>query len=57
MKKTADPSQNVAEQLSQVEQTAGGVEGVKKKYEVELKKGGMVCRGQGAARKKKFKVY
>ena len=46
MKKTADPQQNVAEQLYQVEQTAGGVEGVKKKYEVALKKGGQVKKMQ-----------
>lgn len=48
MKKTADPQQNVSEQLSQVEQTAGGVEGVKKKYEVALKKGGPVFDPEGS---------
>ena len=57
MKTTTDPAANVQEQLSQIEQTSGGVEGTKKKYGVAFKKGRMVCRGQGAARKKKFKVY
>jgi len=57
MKTTTDPSANVQEQLSQVEQTSGGVEGAKKKYGVALKKGGFVCKGNGLARKKKTRMY
>jgi hypothetical protein len=42
MKTTTDPAANVQEQLSQIEQTSGGVEGTKKKYGVAFKKGGSV---------------
>ena len=42
MKTTADPSANIEEQLSQVDQTSGGVEGAKKKYGIALKKGGLI---------------
>ena len=57
MKTTTDPSANIEEQLSQVDQTSGGVEGVKKKYGISLKKGGFVCKGNGLARKKKTRMY
>jgi len=46
MKTTADPSANIEEQLSQVDQTSGGVEGAKKKYGISLKKGGRVKKMQ-----------
>jgi hypothetical protein len=46
MKTTTDPAANVQEQLSQIEQTSGGVEGAKKKYGVAFKKGGRVKKMQ-----------
>ena len=48
MKTTADPSANIEEQLSQVDQTSGGVEGAKKKYGIALKKGGQVFDPEGS---------
>jgi len=50
-------SDNVSGQVAQPQKVAGGVEGFKKESELRLKKGGMACKGQGLARKKKFKVY
>ena len=57
MSKTLDPAINVQEQMDQVKEVSGGTEGVKKKYGVSLKKGGIVCRGQGLARSKKTRMY
>ena len=50
-------SDNVRGQITQPQKVAGGVEGFKKESGLRLKKGGMACKGQGLARKKKFKVY
>ena len=50
-------SDSVSGQIAQPQKVAGGVEGVKKEAGLRLKKGGMACKGQGLARKKKSKVY
>ena len=47
----------VQEETSKASQVGKGLEGQKEKYGLRMKKGGMACKGQGLARKKKFKVY
>ena len=47
----------VQEETSKAGQVGKGLEGQKEKYGLRMKKGGMACKGQGLARKKKFKVY
>lgn len=47
----------VQEETSKAGQVGKGLEGQKEKYGLQMKKGGMACKGQGLARKKKFKVY
>jgi len=52
-----DAAAAVKEQTGRTTEVSGGLEGQKEKYGLQMKKGGMACKGQGLARKKKFKVY
>jgi hypothetical protein len=52
-----DAAAAVKKQTGRVKEVSGGLEGQKKEYGLKMKKGGMACKGQGLARKKKFKVY
>jgi hypothetical protein len=52
-----DAAATVKEQTGRATEVGGGLEGQKQKYGLKMKKGGMACKGQGLARKKKFKVY
>jgi hypothetical protein len=47
----------VKEQLGQVGQAGEGIEGVRKKYGVKFKEGGIVSRGQKKARSKTTKLF
>jgi hypothetical protein len=47
----------VKEQLGQVSQAGEGIEGVRKKYGVKFKEGGVVSRGQKKARSKTTKLF
>ena len=55
--KSPDAAATVKEQTGRATEVGGGLEGQKEKYGLRMKKGGMACKGQGLARKKKFKVY
>ena len=52
-----DAAASVKEQTGRATEVSGGLEGQKEKMGLKMKKGGMACKGQGLARKNKFKVY
>ena len=56
--KSPDPAANIKDQISRAEQVSGGIDKFKKEKGINLKKGGIVCRGQGMAKNKKItKMY
>ena len=56
--KQPDPSANIKDEVSRAQQVGGGIEKFKKDKGLTLKKGGIVCRGQGMAKNKKItKMY
>ena len=56
--KQPDPSANIKDEMSRATQVGGGIDKFKKDKGINLKKGGIVCRGQGMAKNKKItKMY
>ena len=56
--KSPDPAANIKDQMTRAEQVSGGIDKFKKDKGINLKKGGIVCRGQGMAKNKKItKMY
>jgi len=56
--KSPDPAANIKDQMTRAEQVSGGIDKFKKEKGINLKKGGIVCRGQGMAKNKKItKMY
>jgi hypothetical protein len=56
--KQPNPSANIKDEISRPQQAAAGVDKFKKDKGINLKKGGIVCRGQGMAKNKKItKMY
>ena len=56
--KQPNPSANIKDEVSRPQQVAGGIDKFKKDKGINLKKGGIVCRGQGMAKNKKItKMY
>ena len=53
-----NPSANIKDEVSRAQQVSGGIDKFKKDKGLKLKKGGIVCRGQGMAKNKKItKMY
>ena len=56
--KQPNPSANIKDEVSRAEQVSGGIDKFKRDKGIKLKKGGIVCRGQGMAKNKKItKMY
>jgi|TARA_A100001391_G_C5029314_1_gene267928 hypothetical protein len=56
--KQPNPAAQVQDEVSRPNQVAGGIDKFKKDKGINLKKGGIVCRGQGMAKNKKItKMY
>ena len=56
--KQPNPATQVQDEVSRPNQVAGGIDKFKKDKGINLKKGGIVCRGQGMAKNKKItKMY
>ena len=56
--KQPNPSANIKDDVSRAEQVSGGIDKFKIDKGIRLKKGGIVCRGQGMAKNKKItKMY
>ena len=56
--KQPNPSANIKDEISRPQQVSGGIDKFKKDKGINLKKGGIVCRGQGMAKNKKItKMY
>lgn len=56
--KQPNPSANIKDEVSRAEQVSGGIDKFKRDKGIRLKKGGIVCRGQGMAKNKKItKMY
>jgi len=56
--KQPNPSANIKDEISRAQQVGEGVDKFKKNKGINLKKGGIVCRGQGMAKNKKItKMY
>jgi len=56
--KQPDPSANIKDEVTRAQQVSGGIDKFKKSKGINLKKGGIVCRGQGVAKNKKItKMY
>ena len=56
--KLPNPAAQVQDEVSRPNQVAGGIDKFKKDKGINLKKGGIVCRGQGMAKNKKItKMY
>ena len=53
-----NPAGQIKDEVSRAQQVGGGIEKFKKDKGLALKKGGIVCRGQGMAKNKKItKMY
>ena len=52
-----DPAQLKEFELKKARSAGIGAEGAKKEIGVNLKSGGIVCKGQGKARKKRTRMY
>ena len=56
--KSPDPSANIKDEVSRAQQVANGLDKFKKDKGLNLKNGGIGCRGQGMAKNKKItKMY
>jgi hypothetical protein len=56
--KQPNPSANIKDEVTRAQQVSGGIDKFKKDKGINLKKGGIVCRGQGMAKNKKItKMY
>jgi hypothetical protein len=53
-----NPAGQIKDEVSRAQQVGGGIEKFKQDKGLKLKKGGIVCRGQGMAKNKKItKMY
>lgn len=57
IKKGTDAQLSIKEKLGSTEEAGQGIEGVRKKYGVNFKEGGIVSRGQKKARSKTTKLF
>jgi hypothetical protein len=57
IKKGTDAQLSIKEKLGSTEEAGQGIEGVRKKYGVSFKEGGIVSRGQKKARSKTTKLF
>ena len=56
--KQPNPAANIKDEVTRAQQVSGGIDKFKKDKGINLKKGGIVCRGQGMAKNKKItKMY
>ena len=56
--KQPNPSANIKDEVSRAEQVSGGIDKFKRDKGIRLKKGDIVCRGQGMTKNKKItKMY
>lgn len=57
IKKGTVAQEAIQEKLGQTQEAGQGIEGVRKKYGVKFKEGGIVSRGQKSARPKLTKIF